>query len=80
MNPSRGVRSGCPSGKRAYSSYAAALAALGDLDDRGQLRGPVGSVYGCAACDGWHVSSRKFTLTRRRGRGKRRRGLVEDVG
>ncbi len=67
----------CPSGKRSYETYGEALGALVDLEDRGPLHGPFGSVYQCAACDGWHVSSRKFTLAKGKGRGKRRRGLVE---
>lgn len=70
----------CPSGKRSYTTYAAALAALVRLDGDDLLRGPVGSVYQCTRCEGgWHISSRKFTLAKRRGRGKSRRGFVEHV-
>jgi hypothetical protein len=70
----------CPSGKRRFTTYGAGLAALEDLDARGRLRGPFGSVYQCSRCEGFHISSRRFTLVRRKGRGKARRGLLEDVG
>ncbi len=68
--------SGCPSGKRAYPSYADALAALVDLEARGQMRGPFGTVYLCPSCEQFHISSRRFTVVKPKGRGKRRRGLV----
>ena len=69
----------CPTGKRSHTTYGDALAALVRLDDDDLLRGPVGSVYRCPRCDAWHISSRKFTLAKKRGRGKSRRKFVEHV-
>ena len=71
---------GCTSGKHCYESYATGLAALEDLERRGRLRGPFGSVYRCSRCESYHISSRRFTLVKPKGRGKARRGLLEDVG
>ena len=70
----------CPSRKRPYATCAAALTALEDLEARARLRGPVGSVYQCSRCEMRHISSRKFTIVKKRGGGKTRRGLLEDVG
>jgi hypothetical protein len=64
----------CPHGKRGYPSYGDALAALVELDSR-EGRTDRGSVYECR-CGAWHVSKRLFTLTKARGRDKRRRGVV----
>ena len=69
----------CASGKRQFATYAAALAALEDLRARGLLRDPIGAVYECARCDGWHVSSRKYALSKKRGRGKTRRKILERI-
>ena len=70
----------CPaSGKAAYGSYGDALEALIRLDGEDLLRGPIGSVYQCASCDGWHVSSRKFVVVKKRGRGKARKKFVERI-
>lgn len=71
----------CPSGKRSYATYGEALAELVRRGFAGDdlLRGPVGSVYQCPRCDGWHVSSRKFVVAKKRGRGKRRRRVPEYV-
>jgi hypothetical protein len=69
----------CPAeGKSKYDTYAEAL---GKLDSRYDLVTGLsslsGSVYPCDFCGGFHVSSKKFTLQKPRGRGKRRRGLVK---
>jgi hypothetical protein len=66
----------CTSGKRAFESYAEALAALSALAATGTMRGPVGSIYTCTSCEMFHISSRVFTLTKPKGRGKKRRRLV----
>jgi hypothetical protein len=72
--------------KRRYSTYGEALSVLDRrLDREGQnsdpfgMRSLIGSVYSCDYCSGWHVSSRKFTVAKPKGRGKRRRGVVERV-
>jgi hypothetical protein len=69
----------CSSGKRGYPSYGEALEALIELEERSPRPG-IGSVCQCSRCEAWHISSRKFTLAKKRGRGKSRRGLLEDVG
>jgi hypothetical protein len=67
----------CPTdGKRKHSSYVAALA---EFDRLVALRGmdpSRASIYECSTCRAWHISSRRFTLTKPKGRGKKRRGLV----
>jgi hypothetical protein len=72
--------SGCTSRKRSFETYAEALGALADLAARGVLRGPFGSVYSCSTCELFHVSSRRFTLSMAKGRGKSRRKLVIEEG
>jgi hypothetical protein len=62
---------GASRGKERHATYEAALAALCRIDPLG-----VGSVYECDDCDGFHVSSRRFMVDKRRGRGKSRRKLV----
>ena len=74
------MRNGCTSGKRGYPSYADALDALVDLEARGQMRGPFGTVYTCQTCEQFHISSRRFTVAKRKGRGKSRRRLVVEEG
>jgi hypothetical protein len=75
----------CPvANKKTYFTYGEALAVLDTLapaclDAVTGLRNLIGSVYSCDSCGGWHVSSRKFTIAKRRGRGKRRRGVVKRV-
>jgi hypothetical protein len=64
-----GVR--CSTGKRPYRSYAEALAALTEIDPDG-----LGSVYTCRSCGEFHVSRRRFTMDKRKGRGKSRDGNV----
>jgi hypothetical protein len=74
----------CPeTSKVRYLTYGKALAALDKVQDLAKpvdavtgLRPLTGSVYSCDACASFHVSSRKFTLAKKRGRGKSRRGLV----
>jgi hypothetical protein len=67
----------CPiDGKRKHASYVAALA---EFDRLVALRGmdpSRASIYECLTCGAWHISSRRFTLVKPRGRGKRRRGIV----
>ena len=70
--------SGCTSRKRTFETYASALQALDDLATRGILRGPFGEVYSCENCGEFHVSSRRATLRRVKGRGKARRGVIFD--
>jgi hypothetical protein len=66
--------------KRRYATYAEALSVLDSrLDAVTGLRSLIGSVYACDYCSGWHVSSRKFTIAKPKGRGKKRRGVVERV-
>jgi len=66
--------------KRRYSTYGEALSVLDSrLDKVTGMRSLIGSVYSCDACSGWHVSSRKFTIAKPKGRGKKRRGVVERV-
>ena len=60
----------CPTGKRAHRTYADALAALNRV-----VADPLtGSVYTCQTCGEFHISKRRFTLDKAKGRGKRRRG------
>jgi hypothetical protein len=61
----------CSTGKHAYRTYAEALDALTRIDPEG-----VGSVYTCRSCGELHVSRRRFTLEKKRGRGKGRGGIV----
>jgi hypothetical protein len=67
-------------GKVGYPTYAEALAKLALRQDRavGVAR-LLGSVYTCPSCEDFHLSSRKFTLVKRKGRGKTRRRLLERV-
>jgi hypothetical protein len=58
--------------KKPYPTYADALKALYTTVSRPEL----GSACPCDRCDAWHISSRRFTLTRTRGRGGARRGVV----
>jgi hypothetical protein len=55
-----------------YRTYAAALEAMFRLLERPEL----GSVHECLRCDAFHISSRRFALIKKRGRGGARRGLV----
>jgi hypothetical protein len=56
-----------------YRTYGEALDAL--IERVGDpLRG---SAYECGACGTWHISSRRFTLNKTRGRGGMRRGIVK---
>jgi hypothetical protein len=64
----------CISGKRSFKSYSAALEALIELEQR-QPRSVPGSCYQCPSCLAWHISSRKFTIDKPKGRGKKRRGI-----
>lgn len=67
-----GVKERCRrTGRKPYYTYEAALAALVSIDPAG-----VGSVYTCGHCGEYHVSRRMFTLTKKRGRGKSRDGIV----
>jgi hypothetical protein len=68
----------CASGARKlrYRTYGDALGALMRLEKDRPAEG-VRSVYQCAACGDWHVSHKTFTLTKPKGRGKRRRRLVK---
>jgi hypothetical protein len=70
---------GCTSGKRGYESYGEALSALIELEERSPRPG-IGSVYVCSACDAWHISERRFTMAKRKGRGKLRRRIVIEEG
>jgi hypothetical protein len=64
----------CTTGKRGHGSYEAALRHLMTLQPDPSL--PFGSIYTCPNCSAFHISSRRFTLMKPRGRGKARRGLV----
>lgn len=66
----------CVTGKVIYGTFAEALAAIDVCLERPEL----GAAYTCPECDGWHISSRRFTLERKRGRGKARRGVLRSVG
>jgi hypothetical protein len=55
-------------GKRSYPTLADALDALEAVVERPEL----GSCYQCLRCGQWHISKRRFTLVRAKGRGKRR--------
>jgi hypothetical protein len=57
--------------KACHPTYAFALDALTRVDKRG-----TGSVYFCSACQAYHISSRLFTVDRKKGRGKSRKKLV----
>jgi hypothetical protein len=68
----------CPStGKRAFARYGEALAHLEGIErdvENGRMRG---SIYTCVECGQFHVTSRLFTVWRKKGRGKSRRNLVK---
>jgi hypothetical protein len=67
----------CPvTGKRSFDTYGEALAAYDELVKEGKLRADQGSIYTCVECGLWHISSKRFTLVRARGRGKTRKRLV----
>ncbi len=67
----------CPTGKVRQPDYASALAQVDTVvDGVTGLRSLAGSVYPCDSCSGFHVSSRRFTLAKPKGRGKRRKGMV----
>jgi hypothetical protein len=75
--------SGCvgPRGrKKRFATYQDALTEFARLEELGVLRTDRASIYSCSDCEGWHLSSRRFTLVKPKGRGKRRRGLLEDAG
>jgi len=70
--------------KARYTTYGEALIALDKVQDLAKpvdavtgLRPLAGSVYPCDSCTGFHVSTKRFTLAKKRGRGKSRRGLVK---
>jgi len=64
------MKNGC---KKPYQTYREALAAMFELLERPEL----GSVYPCDRREGaYHISSRRFTLIKPRGRGGARRRLV----
>jgi hypothetical protein len=67
-------------GKRRFETYSDALTVLIDLEASGQMRGPFGTVYTCPQCEMFHISSRRFTMAKRKGRGKTRRTLVIEEG
>jgi hypothetical protein len=64
------------SGKRKYPTYRDALVAFDRLVREGALSADGGSIYECLTCGAWHISSRRFTLTKAKGRGKTRKGIV----
>jgi hypothetical protein len=67
----------CPtSGKRQHTSYGDALAALDARVRVGALDPLRSSVYVCRGCGLYHVSSRRFTVVKGKGRGKTRPGVV----
>ena len=68
----------CPSGKRSYDTYASASEALIELEQRSPRPVP-GTIYTCT-CETFHISSRTFTLSKVRGRGKKRKRLVLKEG
>jgi hypothetical protein len=73
------MNSRCASGKRGYSDYGSALDALIELEQRSG-QDFLGSCYQCSKCGAWYISKRRFTIQKRRGRGKSRRGVLEDIG
>jgi hypothetical protein len=69
----------CPeSAKRCFYSCADALAEFDRLVAEGRLDPMRGSIYTCTSCEAWHISSRRFVVARQKGRGKRRRGIVDN--
>jgi hypothetical protein len=78
-SPAEAKEPGCPTGKRPHGSYGAALAALIDIDRR-EGRADRGSVYECEVCGLYHTSKRLFTVSRRRGLGRSRRGVIAHEG
>jgi hypothetical protein len=72
----------CPkNSKDIYPTYADALAEI-DMRNRGAgfVQELTGSAFSCEACSGWHISKRRFTLTKKKGRGKQRRRLLDNLG
>ena len=67
----------CPeTGKRSYETYSEALQALDRLQQGSEAAEKKGSIYTCLSCSQFHITSRQFTVWRRKGRGKSRRNLV----
>jgi hypothetical protein len=65
----------CPeTGKRSHTSYAEALTELEQLEQGSHEK--KGSIYTYLSCGQFHISSQRFTIWRRQGRGRSRRNLV----
>jgi hypothetical protein len=66
----------CSSGKQAFSRYGDALQRLQAIEAGRSKGGWRGSVYSCESRGRFHVTGRQFSLRRKKGRGKSRRGTV----
>ena len=78
--PSEGSEA-CSKGKQAFSSYGEALYGealfrLQAIEAERSKGGWQGSVYTCESCGRFHITGRQFTIWRKKGRGKSRRGLA----
>jgi hypothetical protein len=71
----------CPAARKlSYRTYGEALAELDFRRDA--LTGLASlstSAYSCDSCGGWHISRKRFTVSKRKGRGKWRRGVVDRI-
>ncbi len=66
--------------KTRFPTYAAALREFVRREQNGYLRADLASICQCSSCDSWHISSTRYTLVKPKGRGKRRKKLVNRTG
>ena len=66
--------------KKRFATYGDALRAFVRLEKKGLIRPGLGEIYECLDCEGFHITSRRFTLVKPKGRGKRRRKMLRDAG
>jgi hypothetical protein len=63
-------------GKQGFEQYADAIAYLERKNAKQGKDRMYGEIYSCPSCGNFHVTQRTFTLSKKKGRGKTRRGLV----
>jgi hypothetical protein len=63
---------GCPSHKVGYETSLQALATF----DRVITDPLLGSIYTCQSCGQFHISSRRFSAIKPKGKGKARSGIA----
>jgi hypothetical protein len=66
--------------KKRFATYQDALKEFVRREQKGYLRADRASIYSCPTCESFHISKTRYTLLRRKGRGKTRRKLVARTG